>query len=72
MANLLGLRAQGALVRSCFQSVELVDVPSKFFFNLEEKSGQRKLTHVLGSADRTILTDFPAIRERAVGFYKEL
>ena len=31
LADLLGSRAQGALVRSRFQSVSLLDPPSKFF-----------------------------------------
>lgn len=72
LADFLGLRAQGALVRSRFQSVELMDVPSKFFFNLEIKNGQRKFIHALRSEDGKILSDSAEIRERAVHFYKEL
>lgn len=72
LADFLGLRAQGALVRSRFQSVELMDVPSKFFFNLEIKNGQRKFIHALKSEDGNILSDSAGIRGRAVRFYKEL
>ncbi|KAL2078927.1 hypothetical protein ACEWY4_024671 [Coilia grayii] len=72
LADFLGLRAQGALVRSRFQSVEMMDVPSKFFFNLECKNGQRKIIHALRGEDGEILSDSAGIRVRAVNFYKEL
>lgn len=39
LGKLLDTVTQGALVRSCFQSIELMDAPSKFFFNLEKKNG---------------------------------
>lgn len=48
-----------------------MDVPSKFF-NLEIKNGHRKFIHALWSEDGIILPDSASIRERAVGFYKEL
>lgn len=35
LADLLGVKAQGALIRSRFQSITQMDAPSKFFFNLE-------------------------------------
>ena len=72
LADLLGLKAQGALVRSRFQSVELMDAPSKFFFNLEKKNGQKRLIHALRSEDGVLMSDFAEIRKRAVSFYKEL
>lgn len=34
LTELLGVRAQGVLVRSRFHSVTLMDAPSKFFFIL--------------------------------------
>lgn len=37
LADLLGLKTQGALIRSCFLSIEQMDAPSKFFFSLEKK-----------------------------------
>ena len=72
LAKLLGITAQGALVRSRFQSAELMDAPSKFFFNLEKKNGQKRFIHALRSEDGTLLSDHADIRRRAVGFYEEL
>lgn len=40
LSDLLGLKAQGALIRSRFQSFNEMDAPSKFFFGLEKKNGQ--------------------------------
>ncbi len=39
LADLLGHKAQGALVRSIFQSIDQMDAPSKYFFSLEKKNG---------------------------------
>ena len=72
LADLLGIKAQGALVRSRFQSVELMDAPSKFFFNLEKKNGQRRFIHSLLSEDGVLLSDLAKIRQRAVSFYTQL
>lgn len=47
LAGLLGSSAQGALVRSCFQSGALMDSPSKFFFGLEKKNRQSSHTMVV-------------------------
>lgn len=47
LADLLGLRAQGALVRSCFQNIAEMDAPSKFFYSLEKKNGQNCLIHCI-------------------------
>lgn len=47
LADLLGLRAQGALVRSRFQNFVEMDAPSKFFFSLEKKNGQNRLIHCI-------------------------
>ena len=47
LADLLGSRAQGALVRSRFQSISLMDSPSKFFFSLEKKNGQSRQIHAV-------------------------
>ncbi|KAL2096374.1 hypothetical protein ACEWY4_008522 [Coilia grayii] len=72
LADLLGVTAQGALVRSHFQSVELMDAPSKFFFNLEKKNGQKRFIHALRSNEGHLLSNDVEIRRRAVSFYKEL
>lgn len=47
LADLLGYRAQGALVRSCFQNIAEMDTPSKCFFNLKKKNGQNRLIHCI-------------------------
>ncbi len=49
LADLLGIKAQGALVRSRFLSVSQMDAPSRFFFNLEKKNGQSRAIHALRS-----------------------
>lgn len=72
LADLLGTRSQGALVRSRFQSFSEMDAPSNFFFSLERKNGQRKSIQCLRSEDGKVLTEISDIRKRAVSFYKEL
>ncbi|KAL6491421.1 hypothetical protein MHYP_G00017660 [Metynnis hypsauchen] len=72
LANLLGFRAQGALVRSRYQSLTQMDAPSKFFFNLERKNGQSRFIHSLRSEDGQELIEPVDIRKRAVRFYSEL
>lgn len=72
LADLLGTRAQGALVRSRFQSISQMDAPSKFFFGLEKKNGQSRYIHTLRAGDGTELTEPNEIRRRAVQFYSEL
>ncbi|TWW77604.1 hypothetical protein D4764_12G0009940 [Takifugu flavidus] len=71
LANLLGARAQGALVRSRIQNISEMDAPSSFF-GLKRKSGQRKLVHSLLSDTGQELTDLGQIRSRAVEFYASL
>ncbi|KAI3363546.1 hypothetical protein L3Q82_012152 [Scortum barcoo] len=46
LADLLGSKAQGALVRSRFQSAALMDLPQSFFFGLEKKNGQSRRSAV--------------------------
>ncbi len=70
--NLLEMKAKGALVRSRFQSVDQMDVPSKFFFGLEKKNGQKIFFHSLRSESGTMLRDVNEIRKRIVDFYKGL
>ncbi|XP_075316041.1 A.superbus venom factor 1-like, partial [Odontesthes bonariensis] len=72
LAELLGVKAQGALVRSRFQSIELMDAPTKFFFNLEKKNGQKKLMQSLQSEDGTLLHSQTDIRRRARAFFEDL
>ncbi|KAK0146906.1 Transposon TX1 uncharacterized protein [Merluccius polli] len=72
LEDLLGIRAQGALVRSRFQSANLMDAPSSFFFGLEKRSGQSKFVHTLRSADGHEITETAEIRREAVSFYSGL
>ena len=72
LRDLLGIKAQGALVRSRFQSAALMDAPSKFFFGLEKRNGQKRLMHALRSATGQELRGSSEIRRRAVDFYSEL
>lgn len=72
LAELLGVRAQGALVRSRFQSVTLMDAPSKFFFNLERKNGQSRLMHTLKTESGQELSDSVQMRSYARMFYSNL
>ena len=72
LADLLGSKAQGALIRSRFQNEALMDSPSKFFFSLEKKRGQSRFIHALRSVSGQLLTDTSEIRQRAVDFYSHL
>ncbi len=72
LADLLGKRAQGALVRSRFQSATLMDSPSKYFFGLEKKNGQSRQFHALHSETGQLLTSSSALRQRAAEFYSQL
>lgn len=72
LTDLLGTKAQGAVVRSRFQSATLMDAPSKFFFGLEKKNGQSRFLHALHSATGQELRDSNEIRRRAVCFYSKV
>ncbi|KAI4880461.1 hypothetical protein NFI96_009804 [Prochilodus magdalenae] len=72
LTNLLGFRAQGALVRSRYQSLTQMDAPSRFFFSLERKNGQSRFIHSLRTANGQELTELVGIRKWAVQFYSEL
>ena len=72
LADLLGVPARGAVVRSRFQHVAMMDAPSHFFFGLERKNGQRRLMHSLLSSDGQLLQETAAIRKYATSFYEDL
>ncbi|CAF94185.1 unnamed protein product [Tetraodon nigroviridis] len=72
LANLLGISAQGALVRSRFMNISQMDAPSRFFFGLEKKNGQRKIIHSLRTGSGSEISDSSEIRKYAAGFYKSL
>ncbi|KAI3355855.1 hypothetical protein L3Q82_004225 [Scortum barcoo] len=66
LANLLGVAAEGALVRSRFLNITQMDAPSQFFFGLERKNGQRKIVHSLRSSSGSAISDSSEIRKFAV------
>lgn len=72
LSDLQEMKAQGALVRSCFKTVEQIDVLSNFFFSLEKKNGQKRFIYSLLFEFRSLLSDSKEIRERAVSFYEKL
>ncbi|KAJ3609222.1 hypothetical protein NHX12_023746 [Muraenolepis orangiensis] len=72
LADLLGISAQGALVRSRFRNISEMDASSRFFFGLERKNGQKRLIHSMRSDTGQILSESTDIRRHAVGFYSSL
>ncbi|KAK0155419.1 Transposon TX1 uncharacterized protein [Merluccius polli] len=72
IANLLGVSAQGALVRSRFMNITQMDAPSRFFFGLERKNGQRKTIYSLRTGSGSEVSDSSEIRKCAVEFYRNL
>lgn len=50
LVDLLGIKSQGALVRSRFQAINQRNAPFTFFLNLELKKGQSKMINSLRSA----------------------
>lgn len=71
LSDLLGVKVQGALVRSRFQNIDQMDAPTNFFFNLEIKNGQKRFIHRLRFESSTLLSDPIDIRKRAVCFYEK-
>lgn len=63
LTKLLDVTAQGALVRSRFQTMECMDALSKFFFNLGKKNGPNKMIRGLFSDEGTFLVDHREIRK---------
>ncbi|TWW78225.1 Transposon TX1 uncharacterized 149 kDa protein ORF 2 [Takifugu flavidus] len=72
IASLLGITAQGALVRSRYMNASMMDTPSKIFFSFEQKNGQRKVIHCQRVDDGSNITETAGIRRHATCFYKEL
>ncbi|KAJ3601866.1 hypothetical protein NHX12_029628 [Muraenolepis orangiensis] len=72
LANLLDVKFQGALVRSQFLNRNEMDAPTRFFFGLEKKNGQRRVIHSLLSGTGQEITELSQIRRRAVSFYSTL
>ncbi|XP_029704651.1 uncharacterized protein isoform X2 [Takifugu rubripes] len=53
-------------------NASMMDAPSKFFFSLEQKNGQRKVIYCLRADDGSDITETAGIRRQATCFYKEL
>ncbi|KAK3539536.1 hypothetical protein QTP70_010072 [Hemibagrus guttatus] len=66
MNDLLDITAQGALVRSRFKSAAEMDAPSKFFFSLEQKNGQKSSEWSGAQVVKdSFLVGLPKLSERA-------
>ncbi|KAK3525572.1 hypothetical protein QTP70_000458 [Hemibagrus guttatus] len=72
MNDLLDITAQGALVRSRFKSAAEMDAPSKFFFSLEKKNGQKRFIHAVRTESGDLLSESTEIRKQTVSFYSKL
>ncbi|KAL7824703.1 hypothetical protein SRHO_G00344630 [Serrasalmus rhombeus] len=72
LADLLGITAQGALVCSCFRNVTELDAPSKFFFGLERKNGQKRFLHAVRSESGDLVSEPSEIRQQTVSFFSKL
>ncbi|KAL7839157.1 hypothetical protein SRHO_G00258150 [Serrasalmus rhombeus] len=72
LADLLGITAQGALVRSRFRNVTELDAPSKFFFGLERKNGQKRFMYVVRSESGDLVSEPSEIRQQTVSFFSKL
>ncbi|KAK3549995.1 hypothetical protein QTP86_016954, partial [Hemibagrus guttatus] len=72
MNDLLDITAQGALVRSRFKSATEMDAPSKFFFSLEQKNGQKRFIHVVRTESGDLLSEPTEIHKQTVSFYSKL
>ncbi len=72
LSDMQKVKAQGALVRSRFKDIDQMDMPSKFFFSLEKKNGQKRIIHSLFSETGSLISDPIEIRKRANVFYEKL
>ncbi|KAK3569357.1 hypothetical protein QTP86_026788 [Hemibagrus guttatus] len=72
MNDLLDITAQGALVRSRFKSAAEMDAPSKFFFSLEQKNGQKRFIHAVRTESGDLLSEPTEIRKQTASFYSKL
>ncbi|KAL7842571.1 hypothetical protein SRHO_G00242600 [Serrasalmus rhombeus] len=72
LADLLGITAQGALVRSRFRNVTELDAPSKFFFGLERKNRQKRFMHAVRSESGDLISEPSEIRQQTVSFFSKL
>ncbi|KAK3574023.1 hypothetical protein QTP86_034743 [Hemibagrus guttatus] len=57
MKDLLDITAQGVLVHSRFKSAAEMEAPSKFFFSLEQKNGQKRFIHAVRTESGDLLSE---------------
>ncbi len=69
LSDMQRVKAQGALVRSRFKDIDQMDVPSKFFFSLEKKNGQKSVIHSLFSKTGSLISDPIEIRKKEQMFF---
>ncbi|KAK3568147.1 hypothetical protein QTP86_032001 [Hemibagrus guttatus] len=72
MNDLLDITAQGALVHSRFKSAAKMDAPSKFFFSLEKKNGQKRFIHAVRTESGDLLSESTEIHKQTGSFYSKL
>ncbi|KAL6462578.1 hypothetical protein MHYP_G00290000 [Metynnis hypsauchen] len=72
LADLLGITARGALVCSRFRNVMELDAPSKIFFGLERKNGQRRFMHAVWSESGDLVSEPSEILQQTVSFFSKL
>ncbi|KAK3538866.1 hypothetical protein QTP86_018775, partial [Hemibagrus guttatus] len=72
LGSYLDGRVKGALVRSRFTTLEDMDAPSAFFFNLERSTAQHRQMVCLRLPDGRVTTDITEMRQHAVDFYSGL
>lgn len=65
LSDMQRVKAQGTLVRSRFQDIDQMDLPSKFFFSLEKNNGQKRVIHSLFSETGSLISDAIEICKRA-------
>jgi len=72
LKSLLQVQTKGALIRSRFLSVNDMDAPTAYFFNLEKVSKKQSVMHCLTSPDGSKTSDPKKMRKIAVDFYSDL
>ncbi|KAK3531057.1 hypothetical protein QTP70_008761 [Hemibagrus guttatus] len=72
LGSYLHERVKGALVRSRFTTLEDMDAPSAFFFNLERSTAQHRQMVCLRLPDGRVTTDITEMRQHAVDLYSGL
>ena len=70
LSSLLGIKAQGALVRSRFMDATHMDAPSHYFFSLERRNGQRKIVHSLCTDTGATVSTYAGMQQVSTRYKK--